>query len=338
MILSVRISLTVGSRLYDQHCIAMRLRRSQLAALDRLEILLPASVTFDAEPGEACSLEIDGGEGAATVFTGQLTQVQRALSGLRLEAHNGGLALARYRPTFALEQVTIGGVIDRLCSDVEVDLTANIDGATLALYAAEGRATAAQEVARLALLAGAAAGFDGDGTLHVTAEGGPGGELALRYGREVLAGHVGSNLADQSSITVVGEGAGEPTAPEGRWIITDFLRGGGTEAGSGARRIARPELGTTDDTELAAAALSQRRAAGEAQVRLRTWLHPALQPGMRLEFADMPAELPLQECRIRQVVSTLAPARGAVTEVWASGQVGSASDFGDLLGAIGALL
>jgi hypothetical protein len=336
--LNVAISLTLGNRLYEQHCHAMRLRRTQLAALDRLEIVLPVAATFDAEPGADCSLDIDGGDGAATVFTGQITRVRYTLSGLYIEAQNGGLALARYRPSVSFEQQTIGDIINNLCSDVDVDLASNIDGARLALYVADGRATAAQEIARLALLAGAAGGFDGDGSLHVNEDGGPGGELALRFGRELLAGQTDNRLADDSAITVVGEGAAEASSDRGRWIITDFLRGGGSQAGPDARTIARPELRTTDDTEFAAAALTQRRAAGEAQVRLRTWLHPELQPGMRLEFADMPEQLPLQECRIRQVVSTISPSRGATTEVWATGQVSGASAFGALPGGLGGLI
>ncbi|MCI0508174.1 MAG: hypothetical protein L0Z73_19020 [Gammaproteobacteria bacterium] len=336
--LDVTLSLTVGNFLYDQHIVAMRLRRTQLSALDRLEILFPASVTFEAEPGEDCSLEIDGGDGAATVFTGQLTQVQHSLSGLHIEAHNGGLALARYRPSMTLEQQTIGDIINSLCSDADIDVASNIDGATLALYVADGRATAAQEIARLALLAGAACAFDGDGSLHISEDGGPGGELALHFGRELLAGEICSALANENILTVVGEGADAASSDQGRWIITDFLKGSGSPPGFNGRTIAQPELRTTDDTEFAAAAFTHRRAAGEAQVRLRTWLHPQLQPGMRMEFADMPDHLPLQECRIRQVISTLSPFAGASTEVWASGQVGGASAFGDLLGAIGGLL
>lgn len=332
------LSLTAGDRLYEKHCVAMRLRRTRLQALDRLEILLPAGVTFEAEPGEECSLDMDGGDGPATVFTGQITGVQRSLSGLRIEGHNGGMALARYRPSVTFEKQTIGEIIESLCSDAGVDLADNIAGAALALYVADGRASASREIARLALLAGAAGSFDGEGRLHVTEEGGPGGELALRYGRELLTGELGNGLADENSITVVGEGADKPSSAQGRWIITDFLHGGGSQAGPGARIISQPELRTTDDAGFAAAALKHRQAAGEAQVRLRTRLHPELQPGMRLEFSDMPDQLPLQECRIRQVVSTLTPSGGATTEVWASGQVGGASDFGDLLSLLGGFL
>jgi hypothetical protein len=336
--LDASLSLTVGNYLYDQHIVAMRLRRTQLSALDRLEILFPAGVSFEAEPGEDCSLEMDGGDGAATVFTGKLSQIQHTLSGLRIEAHNGGLALARYRPSIVLEQQTIGDIISGLCSDADVDVASNVDGATLALYVADGRATAAHEIARLALLAGAACAFDGDGGLHINEDGGPGGELALRYGREILTGKISSSLPDENTLTVVGEGADGASSEKGRWIITDFLKGSGSSPGFNARTITQPELRTTDDTEFAAAAFTHRRALDEARVRLRTWLNPQLKPGMRMEFADMPDHLPLQECRISQVVSTMSPFATAATDVWASGQVGGASAFGDLLGALGGLL
>lgn len=337
--LAVGVALTVGSRRYDQHCAALRLRRARLPALDRLEMLLPAGVTFDAAAGEDVSLELDGGDGAATVFTGRLSEVRRGLDGLRLTAHNGGLALARYRPTLALEQSTAGEVIASLCGDAGVDLGEHADGPALALYAADGRSTALQEIARLALLAGAGAGFDGDGRLHVTEDGGPGGERAMRYGRELLEVELGQGLEDEAGLTVVGEGGGKPSSPEGRWVIADFLRGGGAEAGPEARRLARPEIRTPEDAGLAAAALTQRRAAAAAPVRLVTWLDPHLEPGMRLELADMPPEVPLGECRVRQLVSTVSPAGGAVSEVWASGQVaGPSSLLGDLLGALGGLL
>jgi hypothetical protein len=300
-------------------------------------------VSLSTVPGDDCQLtlnsgDLDNSESEITVFTGRITTLRQSLSGVVIEAHNGGLALARYRPMVTLEQLSIGEVINTFCSDVDVSLQDTVDGPALSMYVAEGRATAAQEIARLAQLAGASGGFDGEGNLHVTEAGGAGGELALRYGREVLSGTIGETWADSSTVTVVGEGAADASSPEGRWVITDFLRGSSRPSEATARIVVEPELRTTTDTEFAAAALLQRRAQQEAQVRLRTWLHPQLQPGMRLEFADMPDQLPLQECRIRQVVSTITPGKPAMTEVWASGQVGNASDFSGLLGALGGLL
>lgn len=337
--LAVRIALTIGSRLYDQQAIAFRLRRTQLPALDRLELLLPAAVVFDAAPGEDCSLEVDGGDGAATVFTGALTQVERSVTGLRLTAHNGGLRLARFRPAAALEQMTAGEVIQSLCGDVDVSVAHVVDGPTLALHVMDGRGTAADEIARLALDAGAQGAFGGDGELYVTEEGGPAGEMALRYGRELIAIETSGILDGHPAITVIGEGGGSPTSPEGRWVITDFSSGSAPAAGVSDRIVPLPEIRTTDDAQTAAAALTQRRTVALSPVKLTMWLNPKIEPGMRLELADMPASLPLGECRVSQLVSTCVPGGPSVTEVWASGQTAGASDLlGSLVGAIGDLL
>jgi len=332
--LQVSVSLTLGSKLYEQQGVGFRLRRAQLPALDRLEVLLPRDVVLDAEPGEEASLSLNSGDAEATVFTGRLTEIRHSFSSIRLLFHNGGLDLARYRPAATFEQLSVKDVITSLCGDVDVDVAMQTDGATLSLYVADGRATALQEIARLGGLIGIRAAFDGDGRLHLNEEGGPAGELALRYGRELLEVSSARCSADQASLTVVGEGAGEPGSEEGRWVITDFLAGGAEEPGPEAKRVSRPELRTTDDTEVAAAALSQRRAAAAAQVRLRTWLHPGIEPGMRLELHDMPAHQPLGECRVAQLVSTQIPGGASMTEIRGSGEVGGASAFGDLLGAL----
>lgn len=336
--LNASIALTLGDRLYDRHCAAMRLRRTQLPALDRLELLLPANAALEAGPGDICRMEIDGGDGSALVFSGKITQVRRSFTGLFVEAHNGGFALARYRPAVTFEQQSIGDVIGNLCTDADVEIASNVDGPVMALYVADGHATAAQEIARLAIMSGAFGAFDEEGRIHVSEDGGPSGELALKYGREIMVGDAANFLADETSITVVGEGGGAPDSDQARWIIVDFLRGGGSKAGPNARRLVRPELRTKQDAELAAAAIAQQRAAGESRVRLRTWLHPGLHPGMRIEFDGMPESMPLEECRIRQVISEAVPGKAMTTHVWATGQVGGASDFGGLSGALGGLL
>jgi hypothetical protein len=339
MMLAARMALTLGSKLYDQQAIAFRLRRAQLPALDRLELLLPAAVEFDAAPGEDCSLEVDGGDGAATVFTGTLTQVSRSFAGLHLTAHNGGLHLARFRPAAAFEQMTVGEVIESLCSDAGVTVADVVDGPTLALHVAEGRSTAADEIAHLALLAGAAGAFSGEGELYVTEDGGPGGEMALRYGRELMAIDTGQILDELPAITVIGEGGGAPTSPEGRWIITDFSSGAAPAPGASDRIVALPDIRTTDDAATAGAALTHRRSVALAPVKLRLWLNPKIEPGMRLELADMPDRVPLGECRVGQLVSTCVPGGPMVTDVWASGQTAGAADLlGSLAGALSGLL
>lgn len=331
--LEVAVALTIGANLYDQHCVAIRLRRTQLPSLDKLEVVLPPGTAFSASTGETCSLEIDGGEGATTVFSGVVSGIRQEYGQLRVTAHNGGLALARYRPAQALEQVTIGDVIQSLCSDAAVDVADIIEGPTLALYAVEGRAAAHHEIARLALLAGAKGAFDGEGQLHVTEDGGPGGELALRYGREIIEVTSEVLLPDESAFSVVGEGGGDASSPEARWVITDFTGGNGPDPGVSERLAVHPELRTVDDAQVAGEAYMQRNAVAASPIRLRLWAHPVPEPGMRLEFADMPETVSPGECRITQVVTTLVPAKGMTTDIWAGGS-SDASGFGGALGGL----
>lgn len=332
-------ALTVGNRLYEEQILAVRLRRTRAPGLDRLEVVLPLATTFDAAPGDDCALTLDGGDadgggGAAEVFTGRMTEVRRRGDALHLTAHNGGLALARYRPVGAFEQIGLDEVIQNFCSDAGVDVAMDVEAPVLALYAADGHGTALQEIARLAGLAGAAASFDGSGTLHVTENGGPDDELALRYGRELLQVEIAEGRQPDDAITIVGEGAGNPQAPEARWLTTDFLAGSAPASGVSARRRRVPELRDSGDTEAAATALAARRSAAARPIRLGTWLMPTLAPGMRLEIADLPDPLALEECRVTQIVSTLARGGRAETQVWATGT----PDTGGLLGALGGLL
>lgn len=331
-------ALTLGDRRYAEQTLALRLRRTRAPGLDRLELALPLTTTFEAEPGEDCSLTLnggdpDGGGGEAEVFTGRVSAMTRRGHALHVTAHNGGLALARYRPVGAFEQIGLDEVIRGFCADAGVEVAIELEAPVLALYAADGHGTALQEIARLAGLAGGAAAFDGAGRLHVMANGGPDAELALRYGRELLDIEIVEGLQPTDSITVVGEGAGDPRSPAARWLTTDFLAGSAPAPGPGARRRRVPELRDAGDAEAAAEALAGRRSAAARPVRLRTWLMPALAPGMRLEIADLPNPLALEECRVTQIVSTLAEGGRAGTAIWATGK----PDESGLLAALGGL-
>jgi hypothetical protein len=175
--------------------------------------------------------------------------------------------------------------------------------------------------------------------LHITEEGGPGGEMALRYGRELTGIEMAGIRNEHPAIAVVGEGGGSPSSPEGRWVIADFFAGSAPMPGADQRIIALPEVRTSDETTTAAAALTQRRTVALSPVKLRLWLNPKVEPGMRLELADMPDNVPLGECRVRHIVSTWVPGGAMFTDVWASGNTAGASDLlGSLAGAIGSVL
>lgn len=342
--LTPRAALTLDDKLYEEQILGLRLSRVRGPALDRLEVALPLATVFEATPGTACSLVLDGGDpdgggGEAEVFTGRLTAVTRRGDALILTAQNGGQILASYRPVGAYEQVGLDEVIETFCADAGVDVAIDLEAPKLALYATAGQSTAWSEISRLAALAGGAPGFDGAGVCHVTPYGGPDTELALLYGRELLLVDIAEGAQPADAITVVGEGAGDPTSPEARWLSVDFLAGSAPAPGLAARRRRVPELRNSNDTEAAGTALAERRSTAVAPVRLTAWLMPTIAPGTRLEIAELPDPLSLSDCRVTQVVHTLQPGRPARTEIRALGQAAEGAGLlGALAGAVGGLL
>jgi hypothetical protein len=338
--LTVAAELQLGNLLYKSHAVGLRLRRGLLPIVDRLEVRLPDGVRLDAQTGDDAILKLDGGEGAKPVFTGKLSAIAHAASGPRVTAHHGAFALARYRPSLTLEQVAVGDVISKLCADADVDTGEVASGPTLSLYVADGRATALDEIPRLARHAGADVVFDGDGHLHAFASdgSGPAGELALKWGRELVALEVERFADDGASRTVVGDGAGGPGSSLARWPVVDFFDGGAEAPGPHARRRAEPELRTVDDARAAATAWSAREAARARPVRLRAWLLPGLAPGAHVQLQEVPDSIALSSLRVSQVVHVIDPSRGAFTEAWGHEDAGGAGGAAGLVAAVAGLL
>ncbi len=336
--LGVAVSLTAGSLRYDTHTLGLTLRRGVLPIIDRLEVSLPAGVRFEAAPDDDVALDLDGGEGAETVFTGTVTAVTHEPSGPQLLAHGGARRLARYRPSLSLEQVTVGDVAGRLCDDAGVEVAGMIAGPTLARYVATARSTALEELVRLLHLAGASAAFGGDGALAAR-EGEPAEERALLYGREIRAVRATAAPAAPAATVIVGEGAGDPGSPQGLWHTSDFWAGGAPAPGPDTRRRVAHELRTTGDAETAGAAWGGRRIAELTPVLLRCWLVPAIGPDDLVQIQDAPDHLPVGAVRVREVVHRVDPAGHATTELRGYDDgAASAGLLGALAGLAGSLL
>lgn len=336
----VTASVTLGALRYDSHVAALRLRRGLVPIVDRLDVTLPRGVRFEAVAGDDAVCDLDGGDGAETAFTGTVTAVRPTLHGTDVVCHGGAARLARHRPSLSLEQVTVGDVIARLCTDAGASTGDLEDGPALARYVATARSTALDEAARLLGLAGADGWFDSDDTLHSSAE--PASEVALRYGRELVSARGSGAPEPGGDFVVVGEGAGDPGSAQGLWPIADFWAGGAPAAGPGVRLRAAHELRTTDDAGAAGAAWAARDAAARSPVRLRCWLLPALGPGTAITLAEVPGDLPVGTIRVRQVIHRIEPARAAVTDLWGHDEGAAGAGLGDLLGglagAVGGLL
>ncbi len=323
-------SLTVGNALYDTQCVAIRLRRTCLPAVDRLEVAFPANVDFSGALDDDCSLDIDGGEGSETVFSGKLTRIEHSLRGLTLTMLNDGLTLSRFRPYCSLEGVTTVDVIDTMCSDVNVTSDISIPPLALALYVCEGRRSAAQEISRLASLSGGRVSFSGDGACAVWEAKSGNARIALLFGREITGVHTSAISPDTTVIEVVGEGAGAPSTPDGRIVAGNFA-GISSPPSIGNRRVAQPLVRTTSDASSVAEAFTDLRDSRLAPVRFTTWLTPAIAPGVIVELQEMPSYCPLESCCITQAVLTIDARKGAWCDVWAHGE---ASAGASLLGGL----
>jgi hypothetical protein len=324
------IALTIGSSLYDTQCSSIRLRRTCLPAVDRLEVMFPRNVDFSGALDDTCSLAIDGGEGSETVFSGKITNIEHSPGGLILTMHNDGFTLSRYRPYCSLEGVTTGDVIAALCSDVNVPSDVSISPLSLALYAGEGRQTAAREIARLAALSGGRVSFSGDGTCTVWDPQSGTGQMALLYGREITDMKTGSISPDPTTIEITGEGAGAPSTSKGRMVATNFS-GSASPPSAGTVRIAEPLARTTSDASSVAAAFTNRHTMRLSPVRFRTWLVPALAPGIIVELQEMPEYCPLDECFITQVILSISATGGAWCDVWGHGSASGSPSLGGLI-------
>jgi hypothetical protein len=321
--LAPALSLRLGDRIYAEQVAALTLRRARLPGIDRLSVLFPPAVPVDAAPGDAVTLELDGGEGAETVFTGRVGAIRRRFDGITVTALGPAERLAAARPALALERVTAGEAIRRLAETAEVETGEIAPGPMLAIYAADGRSSALAEIVRLASFTGAQAAFDGDGKLTVPDPARPIEPLPLRYGREIISIDAAQGAAAASPV-VIGEG-GDPSGPQARWIVADFLRGGGASGD----RIALPEIRTRQDADTAARAIAAARTARARTVTLTTFLLPALAPGRPVSLADMPEGVGLAGMGVDSVLHQLSASGPALSTTRGPGGDGS----GGLLGA-----
>jgi hypothetical protein len=335
-------SLTLGSQLWTEQLLSLRVELFPAPLLDVVTARLPALAELDAAVGDPALLTIDGGEGESEVFSGTIASLRRGFASLTMTAFDGGGTLASYRPATTFENVTAGTVITSLCTDVGVVPGDVEDGPMLAFYVADPGRTALEHVARLARWSGALARFTAGGELEAIVVNGGEPQLALRYGRELLALDDEELTAPIVSFVVAGEaGVGDASVPEARRPVTDFFAGNRPD-GPSATAIWRfePALRTASAARTASASLQRLYVSGRRRASLETTLLPALRPGTVLEIQELPSGLGGGPSWAECVEHRLSPA-GASTRasLWQGGAAFDPSSLlGSFAGAAGSLL
>ncbi|HYP34150.1 MAG TPA: hypothetical protein VES00_19945 [Burkholderiaceae bacterium] len=312
-LLAPTYALTVAQQQWTQQLVSLDARLEAAPGVGELIARLPTSAPLSAAPGDPVSLTLDGGEGGETVFTGVVASIRRTLDGIRIRAIDGLGQLARYRPATTFNQASAGTVIRSLADDAGAIAGDIADGVMLPFYAADPSRTAAEHAARVAGWSGALLSVDGDGALNAVVLDATQADLALRYGREVMA-FAAEDLPDPDTVTVAGEsGAGTGDSPDALRLSADPFAGNRPDGPSlGNAWFWEPALRTASDAATAGAARQRLLRAAQKGARLRAFLVPKLRPGVVVELADLPNGLPRGPYWLDRVRHSIG-ARGAIT-------------------------
>lgn len=286
-------------------------------------------------PGDPVTIELDGGEGAATVFTGEVSLARVTAQGLEVLAADGLSRAGQHEVEGLFEEQTVGAIVKDLLGRAGAEPGEIEDGPTLPRVALHAGVRALQHLRALAELASLDLWTDGEGKVHLAAPAEGGADESLTWGETLLALDLCQAAAAPDGWAVWGEGAaGTKGKDRAHWLATDLSNVKGSaaitregagwkvEAGAAGARSTRRCLGLVRSAELAEAlarAAATARAARPVLGTLDALGAPSLEPGQRIAVSGLPADhasgaLADRPLRVRAVRHTL-DGRGLLTRL-----------------------
>jgi len=332
-------TFTLGNLRYDVHAADVRGTLAFLPGANRFQVTLPAGVRLDATPGEEAILELDGGEGAVAVLTGKVHGLRRKLTETIVSLVDAGADLATIRSAATYERQSGSDVIRALAAEAGSGV-GNLDlDLPLASYVAHQGMTAAEHIAYLARLGGGLAAIDGDGDLQVVDQAQDRPQVALLYGREIVACEIKQQSVPAARRVVVGSGpAGSTDAPDAMRQTLQRLPGNAPAAGKDAVWQPAAILRTPGVATEASSAAETAVAAQGQVIQADCFLLPGLRPGMVIEVQELPESLSGGPWLLNQVKHSLRSGQGGRTSfVGQSAGDAGGSLLGAALSAVGSL-
>lgn len=214
MILAPSAAIVLGSEKFDTQALRVTAQLAPLPGIGSFRAVFPAATPISAAAGDDASLDLDGGEGSERVLTGIVRVLRRGIHETEALVADASAALADLRPATTYRNQSADDIVQALASAAGVTVNGSDIGLPLAAYVADQRRTAAQHIAGLAALGGAMPRVNGDGELEVNRPAALMPDLAIKYGREVIACEVHSAAAPAASRVRTGSGpAGSEKAP-----------------------------------------------------------------------------------------------------------------------------
>lgn len=277
---------------------------------------------------------LDAGDGAKTVFTGEVESVDATATAQRITAQDGVVKLARLDVEQAYENVALDYIAKDLMQQAEVSAGTVAKGPQVPSCVLFRGPRALGHVRRLAALYGVDVYSDGDGKVHLAGPETQGAEHAFVYGEDVLELALQVVPAAHDGAEIWGEGAASSKGAEKYyWLPTDTASVSGKAAlgadgsvskGSAGKNPGRVRSGLVRSGD-AAGSCAEGIMKAAAERRVRGWIvvfgDPAVMPGDRVKLSKLPADhgasaaMPGKGLRVRRVQHRLDMRRGFVTRL-----------------------
>ena len=340
MSLAPKAAIVLGSEEFDTHALRVTAQLAPLPGIGSFRAIFPAATKISASAGDDATLDLDGGEGSERVLSGVVCVVRRGIRHIEVIAADASVALAGLRPATTYRNRSADDVIKALASDAGVTVNADV-GLPMAAYVADQRRSAAQHIAMLASLGGAIARVNGDGELEVNRPMAMMPDVAMKYGREIVACDISTGAAPAAKRIRTGSGpAGSAMAPNALRPTKDPLPSGASDPGGDAIWTPAAILRTPAAAATAGASADVAAASAATRIRATAFLVPALRPGLVVDIQELPGAMSGGPWVLTRVTHTLDAREGGRT-VFEGEQVSSldlAALGGAALSAIGGLL
>ena len=221
-------------------------------------------------PGDAVTVELDGGEGTIRVFSGEVDTVETTAAAQCITAFDGIAKLARLEIEAAYEEATVDDIVRDLMHQAGVSPGKLDKGPKLPSFALFKGPRALNHIRSLARLCGTDVYANGQGQVSFTGPQTTGTEHRFEYGRNVLELNLRKEPPLKDGIEIWGEGAaGTQGADKYFWLPDDLsgLKGSATVDDKGT--VTSGKAGTFNVRESAAVLRSGEAVGNVAKARMQ---------------------------------------------------------------------
>ena len=281
--------------------------------------------------GDAVSVELDGGDGLQTVFTGTVAEAAAHATGQRIVAHGHFAPLGAREVEAAYDSVAADFIVKDLLDQAGATAGTVAAGPDLAAWTLQRSPTALGHLRRLALLCGADLYADGRGAIHCAVPRSGAADHRFTFGENILRLQLARRVPAFDSIEVWGEGA-DQGADKAHWLSTDLAQvsakasvaaDGSVQTGKLGQRPLRLREGALRSgaaAEAVAKAWATRVAAGRVEGSVEVFAAPKVCPGDLVGIDKLPDDHPAATLldgplRVRSVRHELDRQRGAITRL-----------------------